>query len=158
MTSIKLIKDGIYNIWHYSYFKDDIGVAYTSVGQYMMFMKAVLFKDYPIAKLILNSPFSSQQKRFGKLIEHYSSAVWLKHCRMIAFNGNYFKFSQNNNLKSQLMGTSGLLALAKKSSSLWGIGLCKENPDAMNITKWKGFNWMGEDLTALRLLLESEKA
>ena len=65
--------------------------------------------------------------------------------------GNYYKFTQNKNLKNKLLSTKGtILVEASPFDRVWGIGLDKSNPLVLNRESWRGSNWLGEVLTQLR--------
>lgn len=63
----------------------------------------------------------------------------------------FAKFSQNENLKQQLIDTgSRIIAEASPYDKIWGIGLSEDNPMALDSTKWIGQNLLGEVLMTVR--------
>ena len=65
--------------------------------------------------------------------------------------GNRAKFTQNEELKTQLLATAGTtLVEASPYDKIWGIGLAATDPRAEDPTQWKGLNLLGKILTQLR--------
>jgi ribA/ribD-fused uncharacterized protein len=57
-------------------------------------------------------------------------------------------------LKKVLFSTKGTtLVEAAPNDTIWGIGLSKEDPRALNRETWLGKNLLGEILTNLRVVL-----
>lgn len=84
--------NGYLSNWYLSEFEAG-GVTYSSMEQYMMYQKAVLFGDDEIARQI------------------------------IVYQGLFEKFSQNEALKKELLATKHhLLAECAVQDKIWGIG------------------------------------
>ena len=63
----------------------------------------------------------------------------------------YKKFSQNEDLKAKLKATdNSILAECAVKDRIWGIGLSMNNPDRLQIDKWKGQNLLGYALMMVR--------
>jgi ribA/ribD-fused uncharacterized protein len=63
----------------------------------------------------------------------------------------YFKFSQNPELLKQLLSTKGtILVEASPTDTLWGVGMNYYDDRILDPANWRGKNWLGEVLTALR--------
>ena len=61
------------------------------------------------------------------------------------------KFSQNEDLKAQLLSTGdAVLAECAVNDHIWGIGLSMHTPDRFDRVKWKGQNLLGYTLMMVR--------
>ena len=61
------------------------------------------------------------------------------------------KFSQDSRLLKKLHATAGsTLVEASPVDSIRGIGLAADDPRAIDRSTWRGRNWLGEVLTAVR--------
>ena len=117
----------------------------------MMHQKALLFGDQAIADNIMKANSPSVQKRLGRQVAGFDQAVWEEHCRRIVYEGNYAKFTQDEQLLKALLDTKGTtLVEASPDDRIWGVGLAEEDPRIRNRSTWRGSNWLGEILTRLR--------
>lgn len=127
------------------------GQTYCCAEQYMMGMKATLFRDWETKGLILNSNDPREIKRLGRKVKGFVPDVWDRHKRGIVYNGNYAKFSQNDYLTHFLMSTGDkVLVEASPYDTVWGIGLRVENACAKNPATWRGENLLGFALMSVR--------
>jgi ribA/ribD-fused uncharacterized protein len=126
------------------------GVRYNCAEQFMMASKARVFGDSYHEDLIMSADHPGTQKMFGRKIGNFNSEIWNKVARQFVYLGNLHKFTQNDDLYSQLRTTQGLLVEASPTDCVWGIGLAMDNPDRFNRAKWRGTNWLGEVLTQVR--------
>ena len=94
--------NGIYSQWHKAPMTID-KIEYSSCEQYMMHQKALLFGDSEIAELIMNESNPKEQKKYGRMIKGFDKATWDKNCLAIVYEGNLAKFSQNLDLKEQML-------------------------------------------------------
>ncbi|MEN1988308.1 NADAR family protein [Paenibacillus hubeiensis] len=136
--------------WHPARFTVN-GTSYSSAEQYMMHQKALLFGDQAIADNIMKANSPSVQKKLGRQVAGFDQAVWEEHCRRIVYEGNYAKFTQDEQLLKALLDTKGTtLVEASPDDRIWGVGLAEEDPRIRNRSTWRGSNWLGEILTRLR--------
>ncbi|OPH47867.1 GTP cyclohydrolase [Paenibacillus ferrarius] len=127
------------------------GISFNCAEQYMMYMKAISFEDNKMADKILGSHSPSEQKRLGRSVSNFSADQWQLVCKQIVYDANYAKFTQNPELRTRLLATSGTTIVeASPDDRIWGIGLAEDHPHARNRSKWRGTNWLGEILTQLR--------
>ena len=141
---------GTFSQWHPSPFMVD-AIWYNCAEQYMMAEKAKLFHDTKKFQMILNAIEPVDQKRYGRLVENFVKETWDANAKNTAYKGNYAKFTQNENMKKELLATAGTtLVEASPEDTIWGIGLRKEDPRALNRDTWKGTNWLGQTLTEVR--------
>ncbi len=136
--------------WHPCKFVID-EIKFNSAEQYMMFKKALLFKDDEIAEKILASSQAPEQKALGRQVKGFDKTIWESECKNIVYDANYAKFTQNPKLKEKLLETEGTTIVeASPYDCIWGIGLGEEDPEHFDRSKWKGKNWLGEILTQVR--------
>ena len=127
------------------------GVAYNCSEQHMMHQKALLFKDYDIAKKIMEKTFPGDQKALGRKVKGFDKEVWDKHARQIVYEGCYYKFTQNEPAYNYLMETRGTyLVEGSPTDTVWGVGLGCYDPSIKDPKNWNGTNWLGQVLTSLR--------
>ncbi|WP_304427946.1 NADAR family protein [uncultured Clostridium sp.] len=145
---------GNFSQWAYSPFKEG-NVSFKNMEQYMMYKKALLFKDEESAKLILANSSPKVIKQLGRGVKGFKESVWNDHKYSIVKEGNILKYSQNKHLLDELLATGNrILVEASPYDRIWGIGLSEENPDARNPFKWRGQNLLGFALTEVKELLQ----
>jgi len=136
--------------WYIKPFTVD-GILYCCCEQYMMYKKALLFKDVNIAARILLSQDPKTIKALGRKVMNFDSGIWDKHKVAIVTQCNYAKFTQNPDLFQALMSHSGkTFAEASPYDTIWGIGLEETDPRALDSKQWRGSNLLGRILTQLR--------
>lgn len=146
----KTVTETCLSQWYPCQFEVD-GVTYTSAEQYMMAEKARLFGDEKIRAEILRTSDPRKCKALGRKVKNFDKAVWDKRKENIVRNGNFEKFMQNSALRSFLLSTGDkVLVEASPTDRVWGIGLGKNNPDALDPKKWRGQNLLGFILMAVR--------
>ncbi len=118
--------------------------------QWMMYQKAVLFKDAHIAKQILKHSNPKDVKQLGREISGFKNTVWKDYREGIVYVGNYHKFTQNKDILPQLLNSKGTLVEASPYDDIWGIKMEKTDPRANNPSQWAGLNLLGFILTQLR--------
>ncbi|XP_005110449.1 N-glycosidase YbiA [Aplysia californica] len=135
------------------------GIIFNCAEQYMMYSKAVQFKDEEMKKKILGSSNPVEQKRFGRKVKNFEKDVWTSKAEDIVRTATLAKFEQNEDLRKQLLATyPATLVEASPRDRIWGIGLGLLNPKAQNRATWRGKNKLGQILTAVRdELLDDER-
>ncbi len=125
---------------------------FTCCEQWMMANKATLFDDWDTFLKIMGTPFPQEQKNLGREIKNFKPEVWDHQKRHIVTKGNVLKFAQNPDLKVFLKQFHPFTIFAEAApwDKIWGIGLGPENPDALEIDKWKGENLLGRALMEVR--------
>lgn len=118
--------------------------------QWMMYNKALFFNDLETAKLIMNTDEPKEHKKLGRIVKNYDDAKWLKVCNDIVYKGNYYKFTQNLELKEKLLKTGNkLIAEGSSYDSRWGTGLNLEDTIKSPISMW-GENRLGNIIMEVR--------
>lgn len=126
------------------------GILFNCCEQYMMYHKAILFRDRTTAERILNSTDPYEQKRLGRVVKNFDAAVWDQHKESIVFQGNFLKFTQNPDLKLYLMSTGDkVIAEANKYDSIWGIGMFADDRNLLRTELW-GENLLGKAIMKVR--------
>ena len=126
-------------------------IAFNCAEQYMMYGKALLFANQAVAQEILDSPDPKHQKALGRKVKDFDNQVWKDNREKIVYQGNFAKFTQNQELLELLLATSGkTLVEASPYDRIWGIGLKESDSRAKDRNQWRGQNLLGEILTRLR--------
>ena len=114
---------------------------FANVEQYMMYCKAILFKDKEIAKRIMATNNPNEIRSLGRIVQNFNPKVWDKKCMDIVSHGCYLKFTQNKDLKEKLLETGDkMLVEASPYDRTWGIGLNKKDAKTVKKENWPGEN------------------
>lgn len=144
---------GFMSNWYPAEFTVD-GVAYNCSEQYMMHQKALFFGDTVTAEKIMATADPALQKKYGSEVTPYDDETWKGVRQTIVYKGVYAKFSQNEDLKKQLLATGDeILAEAALNDRAWGIGLCMQDPEIYKRKQWRGLNLLGYLLMSVRFEL-----
>ena len=141
---------GFLSNWFLSDFRLD-GISFTSMEQFMMYRKALCFHDQAIAKQILSIDDVARIKELGRLVSGYDDRIWSGIRQIIVYEGLLAKFSQNTDLRKNLLDTGdALLAECAVRDRIWGIGLSMTDPKRLEPAQWKGQNLLGYALMMAR--------
>lgn len=154
---------GVFSQWFACEFEVD-GVKYRSAEHYMMAGKARLFNDDIVLAQMMDEKNSHprKQKALGREVKGRAGgkwdaddiAYWNSKARDVVYEGNWHKFTQNEELQEALFRTAGtILVEASPSDRLWGIGHSELKANSVECQlecHWRGVNWLGEVLTKLR--------
>lgn len=143
-------ENGYLSNWYASPFT--VGeTSFLTMEQYMMYQKAVCFKDREIAERILDREDAARIKELGRLVRGYNENYWNGVRQIVVYRGLCAKFLQNEKLKENLKGTGdALLAECAVKDRIWGIGLSLKDPDRLDPAKWRGQNLLGYALMMVR--------
>lgn len=148
-------ENGYLSNWYPSCFRVD-NINYSSMEQFMMYQKAICFKDSDMAAQILAEDDVSHIKQLGRLVERYNDHHWNGVRQIIVYNGLLAKFMQNDNLRAMLLNTqNAVLAECAVKDRIWGIGLSMKDADRFDRSKWKGQNLLGYALMMVREKINS---
>ncbi len=146
--------NGFLSNWYLSDFCVD-KISYSSMEQYMMYQKALLFHDMEIAEQILNTSNVRKIKALGRSVQHYEDGVWNGMRQIIVYQGLSQKFQQNIELKEKLLATQEhLLAECAVQDKIWGIGLSMKDERRLYPEQWQGQNLLGFALMCVRSTLK----
>ena len=141
---------GFLSNWFLSDFRLD-SISFTSMEQFMMYRKALCFHDQAIAKQILATDDVARIKELGRLVSGYDDRIWSGIRQIIVYEGLLAKFSQNTDLRKNLLDTGdALLAECAVRDRIWGIGLSMTDPKRLESAQWKGQNLLGYALMMAR--------
>lgn len=141
---------GFLSNWYLSEFTVD-GVNFSSMEQFMMYKKAILFEDADIAAKILDTDDVVIIKELGRKVSGYNDSVWNGMRQVIIYKGLLEKFRQNEDLQKALLDTgSNILAECAVKDGIWGIGLSMTDDCRTDIGAWKGQNLLGYSLMLVR--------
>jgi len=149
---------GVFSNFHPCLFLVDKQV-YNCNEQYFMKMKQELFdKDnFDLAHAIISEKDPKIIKKYGRLVQNYNEEVWNKKRYKIMVKGLYAKFSQNLDLKLELLNTQNkILVEASPFDNIWGIGIGVEKALKMDPSQWKGQNLLGKALMEVREMLKNK--
>ena len=134
-------------------------IRFSSMEQYMMYQKAVCFRDEQIASEILKTDDAAEIKALGRQVSGYDDNTWNGVRQIVVYEGLLAKFSQNEELKQRLLANGdAVLAECAVRDRIWGIGLSMSDPDRCDKAKWKGQNLLGYALMMVRsYLLKQER-
>lgn len=143
-------KNGYLSNWYRCNFRID-GTDYTSMEQFMMYKKALLFGDNETAQKILCTNDVAKIKALGREVRNFNSSIWDKNKEIIVCAGLEGKFKQNDELRLKLKNTGEtLIAECAVKDKIWGIGLSMTDPRRFNTDNWSGLNLLGKCLMIVR--------
>lgn len=144
------ITKSCFSQWWESSFEVD-GVVYKTAEHYMMAEKARLFDNPDIFEKIIDCQSPAAAKKLGRKVKGFDPKVWESKRFDIVKKGNEYKFSQNPDLASFLVGAKNrVLVEASPVDPIWGIGMAEDHVHASQPAKWKGLNLLGFALMEVR--------
>lgn len=144
---------GFLSNWYLSDFQVD-HVMYSSMEQYMMHQKALIFGDAETAEQILNTNQVGAIKALGRSVRHYEEHIWSGSRQIIVYRGLIEKFTQNPTLKEALLDTGdAMLAECAVQDRIWGIGLSMKDERRFDVKEWRGQNLLGYALMEVRKVI-----
>lgn len=145
--------NGYLSNWFLSDFVAD-NICFSSMEQYMMYQKAVLFHDSDIASQILGTDSVGKIKALGRSVQNYDDIIWNGVRQIAVYNGLLAKFGQNHELKKKLLEThEDILAECAVQDKIWGIGLSMKDDRRFDMSEWQGQNLLGFTLMMVRSAL-----
>ncbi len=128
------------------------GETYASAEHYFMYQKAKLFDPEGEAIQKMGNDYTPKRmKTLGKQVKNYDDAVWADKGRLHMYNAVRAKFMANPALQEKLLETGySLMGEASPFDRKWGIGLGVSKPGVYDPYQWKGTNWLGAILMAVR--------
>ncbi len=142
----------VYSQWYSSENQiEENNIIFNNAEKYMMYHKALLFKDLDIANQILALNNAKKIKALGRKIKNFDEDIWNKNKEDIVTQASYLKFTQNADLLDVMLKDKNLkLVEASPVDKIWGIGLHFDDKDVEEETKWQGQNLLGKCLMKAR--------
>ncbi len=113
-------ENGYLSNWYMSDFIVD-GIKYSSMEQYMMYMKALTFNDTESADKILSISDVAEIKELGRNVKNYNDVIWNGVRQVIIYKGLTEKFKQSIELRELIIFTGeDVLAECAVSDKIWG--------------------------------------
>lgn len=126
------------------------GLEFSNSEALFMYLKAVVFRDDEMAKLII--PLNPRgAKACGRLVRNYSESIWEKERENAMYIALLAKFDASQDFRDALLADEyrgKTFVEASPSDDIWGIKRSVE--DAYNGASWRGLNLLGKLLTELR--------
>lgn len=120
-------------------------VQFSSMEQFLMFCKAMLFGDIEIAQKILAEENPQAQKLLGRMVKNYDDAEWVAKREGFYLKGLIARYDQNPGDRDKLMATLGtLLVEASDRDRVWGAGLSEDDDRIADPSQWRGQNLCGK--------------
>ena len=150
-------ENGYLSNWYLSEFTVD-GIKFSSMEQYMMHEKALLFQDQEAAEKILQTDNVAEIKALGRNVQHFDDNIWIKVREEIVYRGVFEKFRQNPELAENLEKTGEeIIAECAVKDRIWGIGLSMKDENRHCIDRWRGQNLLGKILMRVREEIKHQK-
>ncbi|EEP81506.1 conserved hypothetical protein [Uncinocarpus reesii 1704] len=140
---------------------EHVEIKYKNCEHYMMHRKGILFApDDSTTQEILSAgkpvPSPRTLKSLGRQIPNFDEDIWKKERLKIVVEGNYLKFTQNEDLRAQLLATGDReLVEASPRDRIWGVGFGAKNAEAQR-HRW-GLNLLGKALMEVRDRIRNEE-
>jgi len=142
---------------HYISYFTVKNIRFNCCEQFMMYCKAMYFKDFEIAEKILKEHSPTQQKYLGRKVKNFDEPKWIQKREHFVFIGNLNKFRQNPDLKKFLLDTNDTeLVEASQNDCIWGVGLSESDPKIHDKKNWRGLNLLGKTQERVRHRLRFE--
>lgn len=147
---------GMYSQWYLAPMTID-GQSFNCCEQWMMYSKAILFKDLDVANKILATNDPRTIKALGRTVKNFDSAIWDENKFQLVYKGNLSKFSQHEELKTILLATGNkLLIEASPYDKIWGVGLSYDDQRILDTDTWLGENLLGKAIMQVREVLAEQ--
>jgi ribA/ribD-fused uncharacterized protein len=131
MTSIPILTTDFWKVGNdYGSFSNwskhgvtDNDVYFYTTEHYLMYHKAILFKDHETAKKILIEKSPYAVKTLGRNVLNFDESMWNKKKYNIMLNGILLKVQQHKDVRDLLLST-GTTKIRETSDydSIWGTG------------------------------------
>ena len=149
--------NGYLSNWYPATFTID-GITFSSTEQYIMYRKCKIFGDEESASAILETNDPARQQAIGQGASGFDGTVWNGMKQVVAYRGLLAKFSQNENLKQQLLDTGdAYLVECAHKDIIWACGIRLTEEERFDINKWRGQNILGFALMEVREAIRQDQ-
>lgn len=113
--------------------------------QWMMAIKAWVFRDATRLEMILAESEPKRQKALGREVTNFEPKFWDAICVPVVAAGTIARFEVNPRLLKQMLDT-GDRAFVEGSpfDRLWGVGIRWDDPKIEDQRNWRGKNLLGQ--------------
>lgn len=126
------------------------GKSFSSSEQYYAYQKSIFANDEERAQKILNTSDPTRIKKISNQLK-INKQEWFTSRGVDAMReALHAKFSQNPDLKEELLSTRGITLVECTRDKTWGCGLNFHSKEADDPNNWDGGNQLGELLAELR--------
>ena len=147
--------NGYMSNWYMSPFKNDGGMEFCCVEQYLMYQKALFFRDKEAMYAIMTTNDPAEMKRLGREVKGYTRE-WETVREGVLAVGLLYKFTQNPKLAKKLVKTGKkILCEGTATDKVYANGLTRYDKNRFNPKKWPGQNILGYALMDLRDYLKT---
>lgn len=129
-------------------------MMFSSAEQYVLYCKALFFKDRVVAKKILGTSSPIAAKTIGRRIKNVDDVTWNAISRKYVIDSMFHKFGQNSVSRLKLMNTEFKLIAKMDPDKLWDCG--GVYADIADKSSWRGDNWLGECLMLVRAYFKNK--
>ncbi|KAF2842051.1 DUF1768-domain-containing protein [Patellaria atrata CBS 101060] len=130
-------------------------IRYQTAEHYMMYHKALFFRDLHAARAILAAHTPAEANSIGRKIQGFDRNLWVRERDKIVGRGNWLKFTQVEECRRALLATGNkILVEASPDDRTWGIGFWAEDAEGRE-EEW-GENRLGKALMKVRDRLRRE--
>ena len=139
---------------HFVIERDGKEFSFSNSEQYFMWMKAITFGDEETANKILKRGHNPRTaKALGREVKNYDDEKWNEIRYKVMVDANYYKYSQNEELKELLLNPEfdgKHFCEASPFDIVWGVGLGEDDPLIDDESNWRGQNLLGKALDEVR--------
>ncbi len=152
-----LFYGGVFSQWFACEFKDIEGQKFSTTEQFMMYHKAKFFEDDTAMNWIMQESDPKKVKALGRKVRGFDEEKWKTVDTKIVTLGNYYKFSQDEKLKKEILSyPNKQFVETSPYDKIWGVGLNTTDPRAENADHWLGLNKLGECIDDARVMIDNE--
>lgn len=157
--TLALFYHGPCSQWWASTFRVD-DTEYNCMEQFMMDRKSRVFGDWEAQKKIMAerggwdgtqadfNRYPREQKRLGRSVFPFNEKVWNSVNTDLIYTGTLARWSQDKLFREVMSLVSNrILVECSPTDKVWGIGMSRTDPDALDPANWQGENRLGLVLT-----------
>ena len=123
---------------------------YTDNEMFYQSRKAEYFNDEHLAAKIRAAKDPLDSYKLGWRVKGFNEKRWAAAEQGVMFDGAIAKFSQNPNLRQQLLSTDEKILAESSSDMRWATGLPLHHASAFDQSSWRGENNLGKVLMLVR--------
>ena len=134
------------------------GVRFTTIEQYISYMKCILFGDKDSALSVLGTQRETRQREIAMGSEAFLETVWKGERQIIVIYGLLAQFRQNPEIRDLLLSTGdAYLVSCSHMDVIYSCGYRIDEERRLDAAKWRGRNVLGFALMAVRDILKKEQ-